>query len=218
MIVFVAYEVLTSFTPTLDQRLNTFPFSSFPMFATIRAEAPYGEHLAYAVPGDHIAPISAPVHLFAQRWLDHSFRGLFAERDPERIHKKLVQILELAPSRYPDVTIKDLRAYLTLFVSPAYPAPAHFEQHDIAITAELHADGTFRSVLGTLSGNTLEIKPRNVDAREVRLVYYKDDEPTPIAIEAKRTGDRFELPAIERSPLYIVVIISGVPWLAASKK
>lgn len=218
VVAFVAYEALTSFIPTLDQRLNTFPFSSFPMFATIRAEAPYGEHLAYTVPGDHITPIAAPVHVFAQRWLDHSFRGLYAERDPERIHKRLAQILEQAPSRYPDATIKDLRAYVTLFVAPAYPAPAHFEPHDLAITGELHADGTFRSVLGTLNGTTLELRPHNVDARELRLVYYKDDEPTPIPLEATRTGDRFELPVLTGSPLYIVAIIGDTPWLVATRK
>ncbi len=218
VIAFVSYEVLTSFIPTLDQRLNTFPFSSFPMFATIRAEEPYGEHLAYTVPGGHIAPISAPVHMFAQRWLDHTFRTLSTERDPERIRRKLTQILEQAPSRYPDATIKDLRAYLSLFVAPAYPAPAHFEQHDIAITGELHADGTFRTVLGTLTGTTLELRPRNIDAREVRLVYYKDDDPTPIDLPAARTGDRFALPQLAGSPLYIVAIIDGTPWLVASRK
>ncbi len=218
VVVFFAYEVLTSFVPTVDQRLNTFPFSSFPMFSTIRAEAPYDEHLPYAVPGDHIVPIAAPVHVFAQRWLDHSFRGLYAEPDPERIHRKLAQILSQAPVRYPDARIVDLRAYVTLFVSPAYPAPAHFEPHDLAITGELHADGTFRSVLGTLRGNTLEIHPRNVDAREVRLVYYRDDDPTPIDLPAPRTGDRFELPALTGSPIYVVAIIHDVPWLAATRK
>ncbi len=218
VIAFVAYEVLTSFVPTLDQRLNTFPFSSFPMFATIRAEAPYGEHLDYTVPGDHITPISAPVHVFAQRWLDHSFRGLYQERDPERLRKKLAQVLEQAPSRYPDATIKDLRAYLTLFVAPAYPAPAHFEPHDIAVTGELRADGTFRTVLGSWTGTTLELRPQNVDARDVQLVYYKDDEPQPIPLTATPTGNRFELPALTGSPIYVVAIIDGTPWLVASRK
>lgn len=221
VIAFVAYEVLTSFIPTLDQRLNTFPFSSFPMFATIRAERPYDEHLPYAIAGDHISPITAPVHKFAQRWLDHSFRGLYAERNPERIHRKLAQILEQAPSRYPDATIKDLRAYVTLFVSPAYPAPAHFEQHDLAILGELHADGTFRTLVGTWTGTTLEIKPHNVDARDindVRLVYYKDDDPTPIPIEAKQTGTTFALPPLTGRSIYIVAIVNDVPWLAASRK
>lgn len=221
VVAFVVYEVLTSFIPTLDQRLNTFPFSSFPMFATIRAEAPYSEHLDYTMPGDHIAPISAPVHMFAQRWLDHSFRGLYAEKNPERIHAKLQQILAQAPVRYPDATIKDLRASLALFVAPAYPAPAHFEEHDVAIVAELHADSTFRTLLGTLSGNTLEIRPHNVDARDIndiRVVYYRDDEPTAIPIAAKQTGNRFELPPLTGSPIYIVVIVNDVPWLAASRR
>ncbi|CAN5880817.1 hypothetical protein BH11MYX3_BH11MYX3_42370 [soil metagenome] len=216
--VFVGYELLTSFIPTLDQRLNTFPFSSFPMFATIRAEAPYGEHHDYTVVGDHIEPIGNTVHMFAQRWLDHAFRGLYLERDPERLKARLAQILEQAPSRYPDATIKGLRSYLTLFVAPAYPAPAHFEPHLIAVTGELHPDGSFRTLMGSLRGNTLELRPRGIDTSSVRLVYYRDDEPTPIDLAAPRTGDRFELPALPGSPLYVVAIVDGTPWLAASRK
>ncbi len=215
---FVSYEVITSFIPTVDQRLNTFPFSSFPMFATIRAEAPYGEHHDYVMPGDHVEPIGSTVHVFAQRWLDHAFRGLYTERDPDRLQQKLAQIVAQAPARYPDATIRGVRAYLTLFVAPAYPAPAHLEPHPIAITGELTPEGQFRTVLGTLRGTTLELRPRGVDTRQVRLVYYRNDEPHPIAIEATRTEDRFDLPELSGSPLYVVAIIDGTPWLVASRK
>lgn len=215
---FCGYELITSFIPTVDQRLNTFPFSSFPMFATIRAQAPYGEHLDYSVAGDHIEPIGNTVHVFAQRWLDHSFRGAYLERDQERLKQRFELILQKAPGRYPDATIKGVRGYVTLFVAPAYPAPAHFEPHQIAITGELHPDGRFRTVMGTLNGNTLELRPRGVETRNVQLVYYKDDEPTPLDLAATRTGDRFALAALPEGSLYIVAIIDGTPWLAASRK
>src|ERR1043165_9803474 len=40
VIAFVVYDALTAIIPTLDQRLNTYPFSAFPMFANVRARAP----------------------------------------------------------------------------------------------------------------------------------------------------------------------------------
>src|SRR5204863_8077239 len=138
------------------------------MFATIRAEPPYSEHKDYIVPGDHIEPIGPPTHKFAQRWLDHSFRGLYTERDPARIKGKLQQIIDLAPTKYPDASIPGVRAYLTLFVAPAYPAPAHFEEHSIAILGELHPGGVFKTVLGSLSGTTVTLKPQNVDTTDVK--------------------------------------------------
>ena len=220
ILVFLTYDLLTSFVPTIDQRLNTFPFSSFPMFATIRAVPPYSEHKDYIVPGDHIEPIGPPIHRNAQRWLDHSFRGLYAERDPARIKGKLEQILELAPTKYPDASIPGVRAYLELFVAPAYPAPAHFEEHSIAILAELHPDGAFKTVLGTLEGTTVTLKPQGVDTTDVKLVYYKDDQPTPLDLTiASRTGDVFTLASAPIGrPVYVVAIIAGRPWLVASAR
>jgi hypothetical protein len=220
IVCFFVYELATSFIPTLDQRLNTFPFSGFPMFATIRAEPPYGEHHDYIVPGDHIEPIGPPTHRFAQRWLDHSFRGLYLERDPRRIEGKLRQIVELAPVKYPDATIPGVRAYLTLFVAPAYPAPAHFEEHSIAILGELHPGGAFKTVLGTLAGTTLTLRPEGVDTADAKLVYYKDNEPAPIELAvASRAGDVFTLAAAPQGhPVYVVAILGGQPWLVASKK
>lgn len=217
---FFAYELLTSFIPALDQRLNTYPFSGFPMFATIRAEPPYGEHRDYTLAGDHIEPIGPPTHRFAQRWLDHSFRGLYTERDPRRIEGKLRQIVQLAPAKYPDASIPGVRAYLALFVAPAYPATARFDVHSIGILGELHPDGAFKTVLGSLDGTTLTLRPQGVDTRDVRLVYYRDDEPQPIDLPfSSRSGDVLTLAAVPAGhPVYVIAIIAGQPWLVASKK
>lgn len=216
--VFLVYELLTSFVPTLDQRLNTFPFSSFPMFATIRAERPYDQHLPYRLAGDHIEVVGNDVHVFAQRWLDHAHRGIHQMRDPERIRAKLASIIADAPVKYPDVTIRGLRHYLTIFEAPAYPARAHFERRPIAITGELAPDGTFRTVLGSWKGSSVELRPRGVDTSRARLVAYRDNDPTPVELTTTRTGDRFELPAITGHPIYIVAIIDDVGWLVASRR
>ena len=222
VVAFFAYELVTSFVPTVDQRLNTFPFSSFPMFSTIRAVPPYGEHQPYTMPGDHVEVIGNDVHAHAQRWLDHAFRGLYLERDPDRLQRKLAQIVAQAPSRYPDATIRGVRAYLTLFVAPAYPAPAHFEPHQVAIVGELWPDGRFRTLLGTLNesaaGATVELRPRGVDAHAARLVYVRDDDPTPIELGGTRTGDRFVLPRLPAGPLEVIAIIDGTPWLVAGRR
>jgi hypothetical protein len=216
--VFLVYEVLTSFIPTLDQRLNTFPFSSFPMFATIRAERPYDEHRPYRLAGDHIEVVGNDVHVFAQRWLDHAHRGIHQMRDPDKIRAKLAAILADAPVKYPDATIRGLRHYLTIFEAPAYPAPAHFERRPIAITGELLPDGTFRSVLGSWKGTTVELRPRGVDTSNATLVAYRDDDPTPISLATTRTGDRFELAPIAGHPIYVVAMIDGVGWLVATRR
>lgn len=218
--VFVAYEVLTSFIPTLDQRLDTYPFSSFPMFATIRAEPPYDEHRPYTLAGDHLEVLGGPVHRFAQRWLDYAFRGLYKLRDPERVRRRLASILELAPRKYPDATIRGLRAYVALFEAPAYPAPARFERHDLAITGELAPDGAFRSLLGTATrtpaGVVAELRPRGLDASRARVVVYAANRPAPLDVAATRTGDRIELRGAPAGPLYIVAIVDELPWLIAS--
>jgi hypothetical protein len=190
------------------------------MFATIRAEPPYDEHRPYTVTADHLEVLGAPVHRFAQRWLDYAFRGLYKVRDPERLRRKLASIIELAPRKYPDATIRGLRAYVALFEAPAYPAPARFERHDLAITGELQPDGTFRTLLGaatrTPAGLSVELRPRGLDATHARLVVYPATRPTPLDVVATRTGDRVELAGVPAGALYVVAIIDALPWLVAS--
>jgi hypothetical protein len=90
--VFVMYEVITAFTPSLDQKLNTYPFSGFPMFATIRAAEPYDEHRPYGVPGDkYVVTSDRPLDAEQQRWFDHANRGLYAVTDPEKVERRLLR-------------------------------------------------------------------------------------------------------------------------------
>lgn len=206
---FVAYDVVTSFVPALDQWLDTYPFSGFPMFATVRARAPYDEHLPYAVAADHFEvvsdrPIDAPIQL----WFDYRHRGMEQLREPARLRAKLEQLVADARARYPDRGIHGVRLYLTIFQAPAYPAPAHFEPHPIAIVGEL-VDGTFRTALGRLDGDHAIPSPAGVDLGGARFVYYRDDAPEPITMTGDRVGPG--------DPIYAVAIAKdGLPWLIAT--
>jgi len=218
---FLAYTLLTSFVPTLDQRLNTYPFSGFPMFSTIRAAEPYDEHLPYRLAGDHIEVIGNPIHLFAQRWLDHTPRGMYRLGDPAKVRAKLASIVGEAPRRYPDATIRGLRHYLTIFEAPAYPAPAELVRHPLAITGELHPDGAFRSALGTWrptpEGSLVEPGAHGLDPTSATLEVYRDNELVPIAVTAVRRGTQFALPPVAGDVLYAVAVIDGVRWLVATR-
>jgi len=147
---FFVYELATSFVPTLDQKLNTYPFSGFPMFATIRAAEPYSEHLPYRLYGDHYeVTTSIPLSTAEQRWFDHGNRWLFEVRDPARVRARLEALLATARARYPDKHVTAIRHYVAIFEAPAYPAKAQLVMTPLAITGEIRADGTYRSELGS---------------------------------------------------------------------
>jgi hypothetical protein len=229
IIAFLVYDVLTAFVPTLDQRLNTFPFSSFPMFATVRAREPYGDHQPYGVAADHfdIYCDRQPLDIAIQRWFDHSNRGAFQIKNQRDLETRLRAILANAQKRWPWWPIKGARLWLTIYESPAYPAPAHFEQHPIAIIGEITPDGTFRSALGSLRGElgpssegSIQLAPTNVDVNGAELVYYKDDVTTELPLGASVDGTQVPLGYKDYgggNPIYFVAKTkSGEPWLLAT--
>jgi hypothetical protein len=219
VIVFVAYDAITALVPTADQRLNTYPFSGFPMFATVRARAPYDRHLPYAVPGDHFAAISdRPLDDHAQRWIDHMNRRLYLVTDPAVFRKRLAAVLADAQARFPELGIHVLRHYLTIFEAPAYPAAARFEPHLIAVMGEIDTAGRFRTALGALDPTGVTLRPQNLDTGSARLVIYTDDDPAPHELAAARSGDRFATGRIAGDPLYVAAIIDGTPWLVATRR
>ena len=219
VLAFVIYDVVTALVPTIDQRLNTYPFSAFPMFATVRARAPYDQHLPYAVPGDRFDAIAdRPLDAHAQRWIDHMNRRLFLVTDPRLFQKRLASILADMQARFPEFGIHGLRHSLTMFEAPAYPAPAHFEPRNLAVMGELDARGQFRSVLGTLDDTGVTLRPQHVDTTTARLVVYAGDSLTPRELPATRDGDHFATGRIDGDPVYVVAIIEGTPWLVAGRK
>jgi hypothetical protein len=135
---FVTLVVLTGFIPTLDRRLNAYPFTAFPMFASIRARAPYDQHLPYSVTGDVFD--AGPLSAATQTFLDHHYRGTHLITDPMKLCAQLAHIRHEMNTRYfPRQHITRLAHYRVVFEAPAYPAPARFERRSIALTATLDA-------------------------------------------------------------------------------
>ena len=219
IICYLIYYVATAFIPSIDQRLNTYPFSAFPMFASIRATPPLDQHMPYSVPGDRYEVTSdLPISVEAQRWFDHHNRWLYDLKDPAKLETRMRSILAAAQARYPEAGIHGVRHRFMMFEVPAYPGEAHFEPRPIATLAELRPDGTFRSVFGTLTKDGVLLRPQNVDAKSVRLVYYLNDLPVAHQLTATREGDRFVTGPLKGKPLTVIAIIDGEPWLAARRK
>lgn len=213
-IAFLVYDLALSFIPKLDHRLNTYPFTAFQMFATVRAAPPWDEHRPYFMYGDHY---SADVALdpATQRDVDHEYRFMYLTTNPDKLAPRLTTILaELQRS----VPATRLRHELTMFLVPAYPAPAHFERHPVAITGEVGPTG-LRSVLGTARATTVVLRPRGVDTAGARLVAYVAHEPAPIELGATRAGDTFTLAQpLAAEVEHVVAVIGDERWLVWSKR
>jgi hypothetical protein len=183
IVAFVVYDVVLAFAPGLDQKINTYPISAFPMFATIRAREPLDIHQPYSVSGVHFEV--EPAQADESDWLDYQYRTV-VQTSPGELGKKLEAIYADARARYPQTTL--VRAWLTIYETPAYPAPAHFVPHPIAIMGEY--DGAFRSHWS-----------RNLPAAVPGAVYYRDDIPEPHPMTD------WKVPA--GNPVYVV----QPPWL-----
>jgi hypothetical protein len=218
ILVFVLYDLVTAFVPAIDQKLNTYPFSGFPMFATIRAAEPYDEHLPYSVPGDKFVVLSDhPLSDDRQQWLDHVYRGLHAQTEPGRLENRLRAILATLRERYPELGIHGLRHQLAIFEAAPYPAPARFDLYPIAVTGEISADGTFRTMLGTFAAGVVELRPRGLDPATATLTYFANDRPISWQLAATRDGNRFTV-SLAADPVYIVATVAGTPWLVATRR
>lgn len=219
IVAFIVYDAVTALIPTLDQRLNTYPFSAFPMFANVRARQPYDEHLSYTVPGDRFEVISdRPIDARAQRWIDHMNRRLYLVTKADAYEKRLRTIFADVQARFGDFGIHGIRHYLTVFEAPPYPATARFEPHPLAEMGELAADGTFRTVLGTMDDHGVTLAPQNLDASTARLQVFVDDDETPHDVPATCSGNRFTTGRIAGDTVYVAAVIDGAPWLVATRK
>jgi hypothetical protein len=218
VLAFVVYDAITAIVPTLDQRLNTYPFSAFPMFASVRAREPYDQHQSYEVPGDQFVAISdQPLDDHAQRWIDHMNRRLYQVTDPALFKTRLATILSDMQQRFPQFGIHGVRHYLAIFQADAYPAPARFVAHPIAEMGEIDADGVFHSVLGKLDDAVVTPRPEHVATAGARLVGFVDDKPEPHPIAAARVGERFVTGPIAGDPLFVAEVIDGTTWLVATR-
>lgn len=224
IIAFVIYDVITAFVPTLDQRLNTYPFTSFPMFASIRARAPLDEHQPYSLVGSTFEIAGdVPIDPNAQRWVDHQHRFMHSVRNADELQRRLANVLERMKYFYYGYNPRGVRLWVTIFEVPAYPGPARFAKTRMAILGEITPDGTFRTLLGNVNTDSehgfVELRPHNVEVPpDTTLVYYRDDVPQAIPVPVPLVGTRFDLgyQDLPGNPRYFVAMVRGEPWLVAS--
>lgn len=218
---FVVYEAATSFIPRIDQLLNTYPFSGFPMFAVIRARRPYDQHQPYSVPGVHFELVAtAPVAPEVVTWLDNVFHRTVAVRHREKLRVVLQQALNEVRAGHPEVT--GLRAYYTLLEVPAYPERPRIDRRTIALLGELHADGRFRSLLGSSRQRGQEVVLTPGDEIPAAAVFaYRDDTPASVEVAHGAAPWQFSRPSGERLA-YVAALerqgeaALGERWLVAT--
>jgi hypothetical protein len=171
--VFLALDVVTSFVRGVDQHLNLFPFTGFPMFASIRARPPYDRHAPYSFDGGHVeivAPAYVPPEIELE--IDRYYRKLFHIRDREQMRARMGDILASARRMFPPTT--GVRLYYTIFEVPAYPARARVDRIPIGLLGELGVDGSFRSLLGGARYDGLEIALTPGEPIAGQVSYYAD--------------------------------------------
>jgi hypothetical protein len=148
---FAAYDIFISFAyPRVDERLRTYPFSTYPMFALVRARRPYDQHLDYHFVHGRFVVVGAGAHAAAmQDWIHSGFvyRKLHRIDDPETLRTRLSEILDNLRRRYPGVNVDAVQLWCTVYRVPAHPAPARLEPHDVGLMGELTVDGVWTSAM-----------------------------------------------------------------------
>jgi hypothetical protein len=205
----------------LNQRLNLYPFSSYPMFAEVRARQPYGEHHSYELIGGRVELAGQrPLTDVEQRWIDRriAYRWMWRERRPDELRRQLHGVLDDARRRFPDAGVTTARLWLVVDRAAPYPAQARLDRFDLAIIGELDAEGTFRTALGRLDGRRVVVAAHGLELGSPALIAYRDDIPEPIAVAAVPDADGFTLAApLTGDPVYVAAVVAGQRWLVAQQ-
>lgn len=208
--VFLAYDLLVSFAyPRIDQRLRTYPFSTYPMFAVIRARKPFDQHLDYAFIHGRFHVVGAGARADeVEAWLHgtYAYRKLYRIDDPVRLRERLTLALDDVRRRYPELPITAVQLWACIYHVPAYPAPARLEPHDIGIMGEITRDGGWTTALTravTESGRHALALPRGVTATTITATI--DGEPTPHQLSYERQADRMLLSIPDGNVVLVVL-------------
>jgi hypothetical protein len=208
--VFVAFDLVISLAPGLDQVLRTFPFSRFPMFAIMRAKQPYAQHQSYELVAGRIELVTDhPIEPWIQAEIDrgYAYRTLPREADRDALHARVVTLLADLQRRYSSLAIRGVRVYVTMYQVPAYPAPARLEPHDIGILGEL-VDGSWiaRGVPVPITGRvSLAAEPGLAGAA---LALYRDGLPAAGPPPTPDAAGALQLPP-GRDMLHVVARLPG---------
>jgi hypothetical protein len=130
----------------LDQRPRLYPFSSFPMYAKIRAAKPYNQHLPFDVLGSRIDVISTPplpTEALEALNQDLNYKKLW-RAEPGLLRDGLDGLFAHAVRSFPGHSISIVRVYRSAFRIPAYPALPNAITVNLRLVGERDAAGNFR--------------------------------------------------------------------------
>jgi hypothetical protein len=179
--VYIVLATVVALRPGIDRKYHLYPFTSFPMFSSIRARTPYDVHAPYTFEGGHIelvAPDALPPDLEAT--LDRYYAKILRLRTRDELAAALPGMLRNAQRLHPGTTA--LRAYYAIYEAPAYPARPAIVTRPIALLATIDASGV-HSLLGSarVDGDTVTLTPGEPSATPIAIETYIDERPEPHA-------------------------------------
>jgi hypothetical protein len=203
----------------LNQRLRAFPFSSFPLFATLRAKKPFSEHQTYELLGGYIEvfgdkPLTHDQEVFLA--MRGTYRWMYRARDRKTVTAHLKTILAETQRFWPDLHIKGVRLWLSVYQAPAYPAPAHLERHDLGVLGTMFVDEHVLTALGSLGPDgSIVSSPPELQLDNGAAVS-RELAPVPQAVGFVPTPTGLVLAApLRGDPAYLVVTDrDGTRWIA----
>jgi hypothetical protein len=216
--IFLAFYALQAVW--LNQRLRAFPFSSFPLFATLRAKEPFSQHQTYELLGGHIEvfgnrPLLPEEEVFLATRA--TYRWMFRARDKKTVAQDMHVILDDVRRIWPSLEIKGVRLWLSVDQAPAYPAPAHLERHDLGMLGEMYLDEKVHTALGSLGADGVTLtSPDFVDLSTAHASISRDlaITPRPVASTPTATGLLLATPLVGDPAYLIVTDRDGTPWIA----
>lgn len=176
---FVVADVVIAFWrwPKFDQKLGAYPLSAFPMFASIRARAPYGDHVPYEMLESRfevdVEP-GTPLGDDARGWIEHHPRSrplLRNVRTADAMRDELTAFSAGLREAFPALRVRAVRGILIAIRASSYPAPAGIERVTVATLGELDAGGELRSMLGKVARGAVAPGPVGLPA-PARVGYY----------------------------------------------
>ncbi|HWO25396.1 MAG TPA: hypothetical protein VNO30_41935 [Kofleriaceae bacterium] len=176
LVAFLVADVAIAFWrwPRIDQKLSAYPLTAFPMFATIRAEPPYGEHRPYEFLETRFEVDADPAPgADVLAWADSHRRGwqLTNVRSPDALHQRLTAFAAELRAAFPAATVRAVRVSLVAIRAASYPAPAGLTRAPVATLAELTASGELRAMLGRVDGAGAAPSPRGLPPPQGLAVY-----------------------------------------------
>jgi hypothetical protein len=206
--------------------LRAFSFSSFPLFAEVRAKSPFDRHQNYELVGGHIEPLAArppPPELTSWVAAQGTFRRMWRDRAPAQLARDLRVILDDTRAAFPRRR-HHRRAAVAVGVPgrtlPPSPRGSIGSTSRSSASSAATARCAPRSARWPATGSPCARRAAAWSSPTARWRSWWDDVPSlhPLAATATATGWTLAEP-LAGDPVYLVAQPPGeaAPWLVAGR-